>query len=363
MKIIDRSKPILVTGGTGYLASWIVKQLLDLGLDVRTTVRNLAHKDKYAHLTALAVKSKGMLQFFEADLLKKGSFQEAMHGCELVIHTASPFKISGIKNAQKELVDPALEGTRNVLETVNATESIIRVVLTSSVVAIFGDAFDILKTENGIFTEQHWNSTSSPDHQPYPYSKTMAEKLAWSMADQQYRWDLLTIHPGFIIGPSLSKRTDSTSIDLMIKLATGKFKSGVPSGKVGFVDVRDVAKAHILAGFTHTASGRHICAPHEKTFLELADVIRSRYPDLPLPTKFVPKWLFSLMAPMLGFSRKYVKLNVGYDIRLDNSYIQNDLGMTFLPFEKTITDHFEQMMKDGIIKKSRYEKNSEPYRV
>lgn len=362
MKIIDRGKPILVTGGTGYLASWIVKQLLDLGLNVRTTIRNLAHKEKYTHLTTHAVKSKGMLQFYEADLLRKGSFAEAMSDCELVIHTASPFKIAGVKDARKELVEPALEGTRNVLETVNVTESIKRVVFTSSIVAIYGDAVDILKTENGVFTEGHWNSTSSPDHQPYPYSKTVAEKLAWSMAEQQQRWDLVTIHPGFIIGPSLSKRTDSTSIDLMIKLGTGKFKSGVPSGKMSFVDVRDVARAHILAGFTHTASGRHICAPHEKTFLELADAIRSRYPDLPLPNRYVPKWLFSLMAPFFGFSLKYVKRNVGYDIRLDNSYIQSDLGMSFLPFEKTITDHFEQLMNDGIIKKPKYETNSKSNR-
>ena len=156
MKTIDQTKPVLVTGGTGYLASWIVKQLLDEGRDVRTTVRNLAQKDKYAHLTEIAVKSKGKLQLFEADLLKSGSFSEAMKGCELVIHTASPFKISGIKNAQKELVEPALEGTRNVLDSVNKTESVKRVVLTSSVVAVYGDTIDIAKTEKGIFTEAHY---------------------------------------------------------------------------------------------------------------------------------------------------------------------------------------------------------------
>jgi nucleoside-diphosphate-sugar epimerase len=351
MKTIDRLKPVLVPGGTGYLASWIVKQLLDQGLEVRTTVRSLAQKDKYAHLTALAVKSTGILQFFEADLLKKGSFTEAMAGCELVIHTASPFIISGIKNAQKELVEPALEGTRNVLESVNATESVKRVVLTSSVVAIFGDAIDIQKTEKEIFTEERWNFSSSADHQPYPYSKTVAEKLAWSMAEKQSRWDLLTINPGFIMGPSLSKRIDSTSIDIMIQLATGKFKTGVPSGDMSFVDVRDVAKAHILAGFTPNASGRHICSAHEKNFLDLANVIRADYPEFPLPTKFVPKWLFSLIAPMVGFTRKYVKLNVGFDIRLDNSYIKKDMGMEFLPFEQTINDHFHQLLTDGIIKK------------
>lgn len=351
MKIIDRTKPILVSGGTGYLASWIIKQLLDLELDVRTTVRSLAKKDKYAHLTAMAVKSKGTLQVYEADLLKSGSFNEAMKDCELVIHTASPFKISGIKNAQKELVDPALEGTRNVLNTVNVTQSVKRVVLTSSIVAIFGDAIDIDKTENGIFTEEHWNFSSSPSHQPYPYSKTVAEKLAWEMANAQDRWDLVTIHPGFIIGPSLSNRTDSTSIDMMIQLGSGKFKRGVPSGTMSFVDVRDVAKSHVLAGFTPAASGRYICSPHEKSFMDLVNAVKARYPELPLPSKFVPKWLFGLLAPMMGFTRKYVRRNIGIDVRMDNSRIGKDLGITFIPFEKTVEENFTQLIKDGFIKK------------
>lgn len=351
MKTIDQTKSILVTGGTGYLASWIIKQLLDEGREVRTTVRNLAQKDKYSHLTEIAVKSTGILQFFEADLLQPGSFSEAMKGCELVIHTASPFKISGVKNAQKELVEPALEGTRNVLESVNKTDSVKRVVLTSSVVAVYGDAVDLAKTGKGIFTEEHWNFSSSVDHQPYSYSKTLAEKLAWEMAGKQERWDLLIINPGFIMGPSLSKRTDSTSIDIMIQLTSGKFKTGVPSGKMGIVDVRDVAKAHILAGFSPTASGRHLCVAEHKDFLDFANVIRAEHPQYPLPKSYVPKWLFWLIAPFAGFTRKYVKLNVGIDIRIDNSYIRKDLGLEFIPFEKTITDHFQQLLKDGIIKK------------
>lgn len=350
MGIIDSTKPVLVTGGTGYLASWIVKQLLDQEFEVRTTVRDLGQKEKYAHLTKMAFWSKGKLQIFEADLLKKESFMEAMDGCELVIHTASPFKISGLKNPQEELIGPALEGTRNVLDSVNASESVKRVVLTSSIVAIFGDAIDIHKTENGIFTEKHWNFSSSAEHQPYSYSKTLAEKLAWEMAEKQSRWDLQVINPGFIMGPSLSKRTDSTSIEIMIQILTGKFKSGVPSGDMSFVDVRDVAKAHILAGFTPDASGRHICSANERDFLDLADVIRAGYPQLPLPNKHLPKWLIWLLAPMAGFTRKYVKRNVGIDIRMDNSYIKKDLEMVFLPFEHTIADHVEQLLRDGIVK-------------
>ncbi|HZL10558.1 MAG TPA: aldehyde reductase [Prolixibacteraceae bacterium] len=351
MKTFDHTKPVLVTGGTGYMASWIVKLLLDEGREVRTTVRNLAQKDKYAHLTKIAAQGKGKLQFFEADLLHSGSFSEAMDGCELVIHTASPFKISGVKNVQKELLEPALEGTKNVLESANKTKSVTRVVLTSSVAAVYGDAIDMEKTEKGIFTEKHWNFSSSADHQPYSYSKTLAEKFAWDLAGQQNRWDLLVINPGFIMGPSLTKRTDSTSIDIMIQMAEGKFKTGVPSGEMAFVDVRDVARAHILAGYSSTASGRHICVSAHKNFLDLANAIRSKYPQYPLPTKFVPKWLFWLIAPIAGFSRKYVKLNVGIDLKMDNSYIQKDLSLDFIPFEKTITDHFEQLLADGIVKK------------
>ena len=349
MKSIDQQKPVLVTGGTGYLASWIIKQLLDEGKTVHTTVRDLSDEQKYAHLTDMAATGKGILKFFEADLLKKGSFQEAMKDCELIIHTASPFKISGLKDAQKELIDPALEGTRNVLESVNATECVKRVVLTSSVAAIYGDAIDIQKIEKGVFTEQHWNFSSTVRHQPYSYSKTLAEKLAWEMAGQQNRWDLLTINPGFIMGPSLSKRTDSTSIGILQQVANGKYKSGVPAGKMAFVDVRDAAKAHILAGFTPGASGRHICISEHKTFLEMANVIRDKYPKYPLPKGFVPKWLFWLFAPAIGFTREYVKRNVGIDLNFDNSYIQKDLSINFIQFEKTIIDHFEQLVNDGLI--------------
>ncbi|HKJ43401.1 MAG TPA: NAD-dependent epimerase/dehydratase family protein, partial [Sunxiuqinia sp.] len=124
MKTIDHTKPILVTGATGYLASWIVKQLLEDGFTIHATVRQKANTDKYQYLLDLAKASKGTLKIFEADLLVPNSFWEAMNSCELVIHTASPFKITGIKNADKELVQPALQGTRNVLFAANDTHSV-----------------------------------------------------------------------------------------------------------------------------------------------------------------------------------------------------------------------------------------------
>jgi nucleoside-diphosphate-sugar epimerase len=349
MKTINKNTPILVTGGTGYLASWIVKRLLDDGYTVHTTVRNKSNQAKFQHLLDCAEKSKGKLEIFEADLLINQSFAEAMSGCELVIHTASPFKISGIKNADKELVQPALQGTRNILFSANDIASVKRVVLTSSIVAMIGDAADIKELNNGLMTEKSWNTTSSVNHQPYPYSKTMAEKEAWKIAEKQNRWDLVAINPGFILGPSLSKRSDSTSIDLMIQLYSGKFKAGAPAGAQAMVDVRDVAKAHILAGLTPSASGRHLTAGYQKDFLDIAKIVGEKYPNYPVPKKHVPKWLFKLLAPLFGFTRKYVERNVGHDIVFDNSYIKQDLNMTFIPFEQTILDHFDQLVSDKLI--------------
>ena len=150
MTEINLSRPILVTGGSGYIASWIIKFLLENGQDVKATVRDKSNEEKVGHLVKMGEKYSGKLELFEADLLQSGSFEDAMMGSELVVHNASPFKLWGIKDPQKELITPALEGTRNVLYTANKTQSVKRIVLTSSVVAVFGDAIDIRNTPNGL---------------------------------------------------------------------------------------------------------------------------------------------------------------------------------------------------------------------
>src|SRR5204863_2546437 len=138
----------------------------------------------------LAEAHPGRLTLHRAELLEPGSFAEGMAGCELVIHTASPFLIGKVRNPQKQLVTPALEGTRTVLASVNETPSVKRVVLTSSVVAICGDNIDMRGKDQ--LTEEDWNTTSTLDHQPYPYSKTVAEREAWDICGAQDRWDLVT---------------------------------------------------------------------------------------------------------------------------------------------------------------------------
>lgn len=347
MKNINLKAPVLVTGGTGYVASWIIKYLLEDGRLVRMTVRDKNNKQKYEHLTRIAASAQGKLEVFEADLMQQKSFVEAMKDCELVIHTASPFKVGKIKNPEMELVTPALEGTQNVLQAANQTESVKRIVLTSSVASVYGDAREIEKA--GTFDESHWNESSNLSYNPYPYSKMVAERKAWQMAEAQDRWDLVVINPGFVMGPSLTNRKDSTSIDFMIQLAGGKMKSGAPNLYFGFVDVRDIARAHIQAGFKSEASGRHILVADTLSIYEMGQIVKKTYPELPAPKGVLPNFVLYLAGPMMGFSWKYLKKNLGYQLKFDNSYSINDLGIDYLPIEKTLSDHVAQLREDKLL--------------
>lgn len=343
-----KNNPVLVTGATGYMASWIIKYLLEEGYTVHATVRNLKDKAKYAHLTTL--KNYGNLKLFEADLLRESSFKTAMEGCSIVIHTASPFLANGVKDPENQLIAPAVQGTINVLESANEITSVQRIVLTSSVVSVYGDAIEAQSHPNSTFNEKDWNKTSSVSHQPYSLSKTLAEKEAWRLANEQSRWKLTVINPGFIMGPSLSKRKDSTSIDFMLSMLNGKYASGLPDLYFGMVDVREVARAHILAGTEEQAEGRHILVADTISALDMAKILKKHYDDIyKIPTKTAPNFLLYLVGPFMGFSWKYLKRNLGIPFYFDNSYSKSNLGITYRPLEDTITDHAAQLIQDGLI--------------
>lgn len=352
MQTIDSSKPVCVTGASGYIASWIVKYLLERGFTVHATVRDSGKASSVAHLWKAAQGAAGKLVLFDADLIKPGSFKAAIEGCELVIHTASPFVIRGFTDPYEALVRPAVEGTENVLDSCNAVQSVKRVVLTSSVASIYGDAIEILKAPGGVFTEKLWNNTSSEKHQPYSYSKVMAERKAWDLCQKQSRWDLVTINPSLVMGPSLTTQTQSTSIDVMRDLGNGRQRTGVPMLEFGIVDVREVATAHILAGLNSSAEGRFILSAHTASLLQMAIILRTRFPQYPLPTKQLPKFLVKLVAPIAaGVSREFVQKNVGYALRFDNSRSKDLLGVRYRPLTETLCDHFQQMIDDGLLKR------------
>ncbi|MBN3454973.1 aldehyde reductase [Mycobacterium sp. DSM 3803] len=350
MTTIDPAAPVFVTGASGYIGSWIVRYLLEAGYTVHGTVRNPQKATGLEHLHKLSADHPGRLKLFKADLLEPGSFDEAMAGCELVMHTASPFLLSGYTDAQEALVRPALEGTRNVLDAVNRTQTVKRVVLTSSVVAIYGDTCESRDVPGGVFTDEHWNTTSSVEHQPYSYSKTVAEQEAWRYQKAQDRWDLVTIHPGLVLGPSLTSASDSASLSTMKQFTDGTLLAGAPALTMGVVDVREVADAHLRAGFTPEAHGRYIVNADSLTLLQIGKILRRKFgPLYPFPWTTAPKIVVKAIAPVAGLTRKFVDRNVGYPLVFDNHRSRDELGLVYRPVEQTVTDHFRQMLDDGLI--------------
>ena len=351
---IDKTKAVLVTGANGYVASWLVKKLLEEGITVHAAVRNSEDEGKMKHLLNMGKESKGAIKFFESDLLKPGSYDDAIKGCELVYHTASPFT-TNYKDPQKELIDPAVKGTENVLNAANKEESVKRVIVTSSCAAIYTDCIDTVNAPGGKLTEDVWNETASLDYQPYSYSKTLAERKAWEMQKTQNRWDLVTINMSLVLGPAFNiQHVTSESINILKMLGSGEMKMGAPKLGAGIVDVRDVADAHYNAGYYPEAKGRYITSAHNTDFLEMGKVLLPKYGDkYPLPKKALPKWLLMVVGPMVNklFSRRFIRNNVNIPWNADNSKIKKELGIHFRPMKETMEESFQQLIDEGILPK------------
>lgn len=350
--MIEQVHKVLVTGANGYVASWIVKSLLEKGCEVHAAVRNPEDFEKNKHLINIAKTAKGSIFFHSADLLKEGSYDKAMEGCSVVFHTASPFLLN-VNDNQKDLVDPALIGTKNVLNSANKTDSVKKVVLTSSVAAIYGDNIDAKDIEGNMLDESFWNTSSNLDHQPYSYSKTVAEKLAWDMNEHQDKWKLVVINPSLVFGPSLGTNPTSESFNILKQLGDGSFKSGAPDFTMGIIDVRDLAQAHINAASFENSHGRYIISANNTSIIKVSKILKEHYGDHSLfPTKQTPSFLIWVLAPFVGLKRKFVSRNFGYNVKLNNKKSIVDLKMNYIPLEKTLIDTFDQLYDRGILIKN-----------
>ena len=341
---------VLVTGGNGYIGSWLVRRLLELGHNVHATVLDPADPKQTSHLEAIATDSPGSLSLYGAELLDPEGFDRPMVGCEVVFHTASPTIGRGVRDSMRVLIEPATRGTRNVLEAVNRCPSVRRVVLTSSVSAIYGDAIEMAETEEGCFNESHWNETSSESHLPYSYSKVLSERLAWKIAGSQDRWDLVVLNPGLALGPALSPHATSESVRIIRDFGTGLYRLGVPNGELGIVDVRDVADGHVRAAMKAEASGRYILVAETLSLQEIAAVLRDHFGgDFPFPRRTLPNFVTVLLAPLAGLKHAEVRRNVGCPLRFNNRRATTHLGMRFQPASVAIVDHFQQLIDDDLV--------------
>ncbi|EST07003.1 3-beta hydroxysteroid dehydrogenase/isomerase [Kalmanozyma brasiliensis GHG001] len=337
MPAINSNSHVLVTGGSGFIAIWCVYQLLERGHKVRATVRS---DDKGKYLQSVFSKYGDSLSYAIAeDLEAPGAFDSAVQGVDAVLHTASPFHFNVEGDPKRTLINPAVNGTRNVLNSIHQHgKDVKRVVVTSSFAAIL----DSTRQGHIVYTEKDWNLSSvenvekkgkdqeAPD--AYRASKTMAERAAWEFVEQNKpSWDLVTVNPPLVFGPIIHQVAAAeklnTSVGFVWGLLHGSKKEEdllAPAGNC--VDVRDVAYAHVEALVRDDAgSNRFATSLGPFTYQDVVDIIHE---DSSVPEE----WKKQVPVGKKG-AGKEVKQN-----ELDGSKATKVLDLKYVQLKQVVQD-------------------------
>ncbi|KAL6328015.1 hypothetical protein AAG906_033279 [Vitis piasezkii] len=314
-------KVVCVTGAAGFIASWLVKLLLLRGYTVKATLRNPDDPTKIEHLLALE-GAKERLHLFKADLLEEGSFDSIVEGCEGVFHTASPVLLE-VANPKVELIDPAVNGTLNVLRSCTKVPSIRRVVVTSSIVATI---FNGKTLTPDVIVDETW--FSDPAFSLVCSFKDSSRGGCLKFAKEN-GIDLVTMNPGFVIGPFLQP-TINLTMEIILNLINGGAQT-FPSSTYRWVDVRDVANAHVQAFEISSASGRYCLVERVTYCSEAIKILQELYPALHLPQKNADD---EPPMPTYQISKEKVK----------------SLAIDFIPLEVSLKDTMENLKEKNFIK-------------
>jgi dihydroflavonol-4-reductase len=337
---------VLVTGATGFIAQHIILQLLEAGYDVRGTARGEGRTEEVATILAAHLSpahQPRLSESFEvvsADLLADQGWDDAVQDCRFVLHVASPFPPQNPKN-EDDLIIPARDGALRVLRAAKAA-NVERVVMTSSIAAVlYGRAHD------HVFTEDDWSDVNGPHIGAYEKSKTLAERAAWDFMTSLgagATMDLVTINPGLVLGPLLTNEW-SLSAELVKKMME-RAVPAIPDLRVVGVDVRDVAKAHVLAMTTPAASGqRFLCAIESHPIRDIALILAAHLNNkgFKIPTGRLPNFVL----PVIALWDKQVRLilhEVGEPLEINNTKIETILGL-----ELRGLDDMSTSMADSLI--------------
>ncbi|CAI9115304.1 OLC1v1016170C1 [Oldenlandia corymbosa var. corymbosa] len=278
MSMEQQNRTVCVTGAGGYVASWLVKLLLSHNYNVVGTVRD-PENEKYAHLKKLG-DEENQLKLVKADLLDYQSILAAVNGCHGVFHVASPVPSSSVPNPQVELVEPAVNGTLNVLRACSAS-NIKRVVVVSSVSAVM---MNPNWPEDQVIDENCWSDADycKTTNNWYSYSKTVAEIEALEYAKMN-GLNVITLLPSLVLGPMLQQAANASSLVLINLMAEGYEE--IENRPRPIVDVRDVAEALLLVYEKPEAEGRYICHSHHSSNGEMVDILRKHYPNYRYPKR------------------------------------------------------------------------------
>jgi nucleoside-diphosphate-sugar epimerase len=340
---------VLVTGGSGFIGSHCLLQLLAAGHEVRTTVRNLKREPEVrALLKAGGTDAGNRLTFFAADLEKDAGWPEAVAGCEYVLHVASPFP-PGVPKDENELIVPAREGALRVLRA-SREAKVKRVVLTSSFAAIgYGQP-----QQQKPFDETNWTDPSGDDVRPYVKSKTLAERAAWDfIAMEGGGLELAVVNPVGVFGPVLGPDY-STSILIVQRLMDGALP-GCPKLYFGVVDVRDVADLHLRAMTNPAAKGERFLAVAGDfmSMQGIAKVLKARMNGAAkrVPTRQLPNWLVRI-ASLRDPAVKQILPELGKRKNATNEKAKRRLGWNPRSNEESIVSTAESLVRLGLLKDS-----------
>lgn len=335
---------VLVTGGSGYIAGETIRQLLARGWSVRTTVRSLTRE---AELRPLLGGTPETLRFFAADLMDDAGWAEANAGCSHVAHVASPFPLA-VPRDENELIVPAREGTLRALRFATAA-GVTRFVQTSSAAAIaYGHPAE--KTD---FDERDWTNLDTPGVAPYIKSKTVAERAArdW-VAKNAPDLEFCSVNPVAVFGP-VANDDLSTSVEIIKRMIEGAVPM-IPNMGIGVVDVRDVAKMHVLAleAPADTVRGERFAASVEFMHArDIAAVLREALGDKArkVPSRDMPAWLAALLALVMP-EMKQIRAESGKVRRISGEHARAVLGFDYIPARQSVIDTAESLLKQGIVK-------------
>ncbi len=333
---------VLVSGGSGYIAGFLIRQLVAEGWEVHTTIRDLAREQTVRKLLAV---DDSKLRFFAADLLDDAGWSDAMAGCSHVAHVASPVPLRGVKNAN-ELIVPARDGALRALRAAKAAGAK-RFVMTSSVAAIaYGRGRGVHN-----FTEADWTPPDYPGAQPYVRSKAIAERAArdW-VAKEGGGIEYCSVNPSVVFGPVWS-RDYSPSVAVLKRLLDGSLRA-CPDIGFGVVDVRDVADLHVRALKAPNMAGERFIAsgPFLKV-MEVADILRAQLGKeaRKVTTRTMPDFLVRCAA-LFNPMAKMVVGELGSVRNMDASHAKAVLGWVPRPAEQSIVDAARSLIDLGIVK-------------
>ncbi|WP_428031970.1 SDR family oxidoreductase [Ancylobacter sp.] len=340
---------VLVTGGSGFIASYVMLALLHAGHEVRATLRDRAREAGVRAMLAQAgAPAGGEVSFHKAELLADEGWAAAAAGCDYVLHVASPLPAGMMASDEGHLIRAAREGTLRVLKAAREA-GVRRVVLTSSFAAVgYGHP-----PRAGLYDERDWTDPEGADVDAYTRSKTLAERSAWDfIAREGGGMELAAVNPVVVLGPALGPDM-SASLDLVRALLDGALPA-TPRVYLGLVDVRDVAELHVTAMTAAEAAGeRFLATAGEAISLhEMARTLRAglgpaarRVPRFELPDIAVPLAALALPMARLAVPRLGIRRSAS------SEKARRRLGWSPRPAQEAILATAESLIRLGLVKR------------